>query len=202
MGMFSGGGWVDPYLRRWMLFVDGENLTIRLQEFASEHGFELTAGPYYQRNTFVWIPDVPARDATVYSGATPRIQHSAVRAHYYTSVTGDEDLINDIRGRLWSLGFHPEVFKKARQDEKAKGVDIALTKDMLTHAFFNNYEVAVLIAGDGDYIPLVDEVKRLGKVVCLAFLSASGLNLNLQLKADMFAEIGSSFRVHWGAHNR
>jgi len=28
----------------------------------------------------------------------------------------------------------------------------ALTKDMLSHAFRDNYEVAVLVAGDGDYV--------------------------------------------------
>ena len=31
--------------------------------------------------------------------------------------------------------------------------------------FEDHYDVAVLIAGDGDYVPLVEEVKSLGKVV-------------------------------------
>jgi uncharacterized LabA/DUF88 family protein len=86
------------------------------------------------------------------------------RANYYTSVVGDADKLNKVAKRLWALGFDPHVFKKARQEEKAKGVDIALTKDMLSHAFRNNYEIAVLYAGDGDYVPLVEEVKSLGKL--------------------------------------
>src|SRR4051794_12186407 len=45
----------------------------------------------------------------------------------------------------------------------AKGVDISLTKDMLVQAFLGNYDIAVLVAADGDYLPVVEEVKRLGK---------------------------------------
>ena len=44
---------------------------------------------------------------------------------------------------------------------RAKGVDIALTKDLLSHAFLDNYDAVVLVAGDGDYVPVVEELKRL-----------------------------------------
>ena len=57
-----------------------------------------------------------------------------------------------VRQALRSHGFHPEVLKTIRPQEKAKGMDIALAKDFLSHAFLNNYDVAVLIAGDGDYV--------------------------------------------------
>jgi uncharacterized LabA/DUF88 family protein len=33
-----------------------------------------------------------------------------------------------------------------------KGVDIQLATDMITHSFKNNYDVAVLVAGDTDYV--------------------------------------------------
>ena len=45
----------------------------------------------------------------------------------------------------------------AKPAAKAKGVDIALTTDMLSNAFLGNYDVAVLVAGDGDYVPLVEQ---------------------------------------------
>jgi len=47
---------------------------------------------------------------------------------------------------------------------------------MLSHAFLNNYDVATLIAGDADYVPLVEEVKRLGKVVYVLFFVSNGLS--------------------------
>jgi hypothetical protein len=47
---------------------------------------------------------------------------------------------------LWELGFSPEVFKKDKQTDKANGVDLSLTKDMLSHAFMNHYDAAVLVS--------------------------------------------------------
>ena len=49
---------------------------------------------------------------------------------------------------------------------------------MLSHAFRDNYEVAVLVAGDGDYVPVVQEVQRLGKIVFVWFFENEGLNPN------------------------
>jgi uncharacterized LabA/DUF88 family protein len=48
-----------------------------------------------------------------------------------------------------------------------------------------NYERAVLIAGDGDYVPLIEEVKRLGKRVFVRFIGAY-TNPELKLSADDF----------------
>jgi uncharacterized LabA/DUF88 family protein len=67
---------------------------------------------------------------------------------------------------------------------------------MLSHAFRGNYDVALLFAGDGDYAPLVDEVKRLGKVVHLCFFQ-NGLNQALRLGADHFTDITGQFLQQW-----
>ncbi len=64
---------------------------------------------------------------------------------------GDQSAIDSVKESLWNLCFQPEVFKKAKQQEKSKGVDIALAKDFLGNAFRHNYDVAFLFAGDGDY---------------------------------------------------
>ena len=94
------------------------------------------------------------------------------------------------------------MFRKTRQEEKAKGVDIALAKDFLSHAFLNNYDVALLFAGDGDYIPLVEEVKRLGKIVCVVFFSEFGLNPELRIAADYFLPIDDAFEYFWKVQKR
>jgi uncharacterized LabA/DUF88 family protein len=73
-------------------------------------------------------------------------------------VKADVDGVDDLKWKIRECGFNPTVFKK--QKEKSKGVDITLAKDLLINSFFDNYQVAVLIAGDADYVPLVDEVKR------------------------------------------
>lgn len=46
-----------------------------------------------------------------------------------------------------------------------KGTDVNVATSMLTLAFYNAYDLAMLISADSDYIPVVEQVKRLGKNV-------------------------------------
>jgi len=180
--------------RTWMMFVDGENFTIRAQELVKVGGFKLTEGRWYRRDTFVWMPDLPPVRSLNYKSY---LADPGLRAYYYTSLKADTPTIEAVRSELWEIGFTPSVFKKVRPDEKAKGVDISLTKDMLSHAFLNHYEVAVLVAGDGDYVPLVEEVKRQGKLVVCAFFKDHGLNDGLRLVCDEYHDLQSFFMSSW-----
>lgn len=67
---------------------------------------------------------------------------------------------------------------------------------MLSHAFRGNYEIARLFAGDGDYIPLIEEVKRLGKRVEVCFIG-SATNPVLKLASDVSRNITSEVQ-NWG----
>jgi uncharacterized LabA/DUF88 family protein len=193
----------DPHLRRWMMFVDGENLTIRVQRFAQDKDVPLQEGPYYMRDVLVWLPELEATTRLLYREDGPEeLQLLGVRAYYYTSTTGDEDKIRSIREALWDIGFQPEVFKKPRKRDRTKGVDIALATDFLGNAYRDNYDAAVLVAGDGDYVPLVEEVKRLGKVVHVAFFGEKGRGLSpeLRLASDRFWELEYAFAAFWERH--
>ena len=182
---------LDLWRKRWMLFVDGENFTMRAQALAKDNGLTLSPGRNYLPDIFYWPERLrPTEEFTNANDNVPsQVQPHAIRAYYYTSATGDERKLTEIREALWTLGFHPEVFKKGRKDETAKAVDIALAKDFLSHAFLGNYEVAVLASGDGDYVPLVQEVKRLGKVVYVAAFKGTGLSPELRLAADAFFDM-------------
>ena len=46
-----------------------------------------------------------------------------------------------------------------------KGVDVHLATDMLVYAFDDQYDTAILVSQDGDYVPAVKEVLRLRKRV-------------------------------------
>ena len=59
---------------------------------------------------------------------------------------------------------------------------------MLTHAFRDNYDAAVLIAGDEDYVPLVDAVSNLGKNVFLWFID-NGLSQELRRRAHHYFDM-------------
>lgn len=54
-----------------------------------------------------------------------------------------------------------------------KGDDIHLSVDMLSLAYENAYDTAIVISGDGDFEPLIKKVKKLGKRVENAYFSSS-----------------------------
>ena len=84
---------------------------------------------------------------------------NVLRKYYYTSIKGDEKKIVDCIDELKAHGIEaPRVFKKTKS-RGSKRVDISLATDMLSHAFRKNYDIAVLVAGDEDYVPLVKAVQ-------------------------------------------
>lgn len=184
-----------------MLFVDGENLTIRGQQLAEartdvvELSPQIYTVPYYVPDVLLWFDLNPK---SLWGPNDWNLQEPAIRAHYYTSAIGDAPRLDEIRAYLRQIGFHPEIFQKPK-GVRSKGVDISLTKDMLSHAFLDNYDAAVLIAGDADYIPLVREVQRLGKQVFLSFFQTDGLGLNPMLKVltDGFHPLEPFFFSTW-----
>ncbi len=46
-----------------------------------------------------------------------------------------------------------------------KGVDVKIATDMVSLAYADEYDVAILVSGDGDLVPAVREIRRLGRVV-------------------------------------
>jgi uncharacterized LabA/DUF88 family protein len=184
-------------MRRWMLFVDGENLTIRAQELVnSNHDSLNPQSPAWKKDILVWLPGHHGTQSMI--GVASNLEWRAIRAYYYTSLVGTSDDIEAIEATLWAFGFTPRVFKRLKNRDKSKGLDISLATDMLSHAFQDHYDVAILMAGDGDYVPLVEQLKRLGKRVILAFFpEGSGLNTHLRLSADEYFDITGLFMQKW-----
>jgi len=180
-----------------MMFVDGENLTIRAQEYMARVGIDLPAGDHFLKDIFVWIP---GREPNLIQQYLPwSLGESLSRSYYYTSLVGDDEKLLSVRQHLRALHFDPQVFKRFSGQTKSKGVDITLSKDMLSHAFEDHYRSAVLVAGDADYVPLIDEVKRRGKNVYVAFFAepSSGLSPEVRLRADGFWAIDDTFAALW-----
>jgi uncharacterized LabA/DUF88 family protein len=186
--------------RRWMLFVDGENLTLRGQEFASKNGLTLKAGQYWKQDCFLWMPNPnPLKRPHCITGEVEALESDGIRAYYYASLQADYPEIDQTEKLLRTIGFTPKVFKKEDKQRKSKGVDIALTTDMLTHAFQNHFDVAILVGGDADYCPLVNRVKSLGKQVWVWFFTKKedGLGPQLWKSSDVFIPLDSLFTSMW-----
>ena len=173
-------------LGRMMVFVDGENLIFRFQSML-EKGWVARDDIAHIQDVLVW--------SNWCGGVTNFFR--VLKATYYTYAVGDEKTIDSIRGEIRKLEFPasgfprlpnnltPCVFKKPKRQASAKGVDIQLTVDVLSHVHSNNVDAILLLAGDGDYEPLVREVTRSGKLVYLAAFS-DGLSPKLPQIVDNF----------------
>jgi hypothetical protein len=71
---------------------------------------------------------------------------------------------------------------------RQKGVDILLAVDMLVGAFNKLFDVAILITGDEDFVPLVSEVQRRGVSVVVAAIARS-TSAELRRVADRYIDL-------------
>ena len=74
-----------------------------------------------------------------------------------------------------------------------KGVDIQLATDMITHGFKNNYDVAILVAGDNDFVGALQAVKDNGKNVEVALFGKERTSVQLRNVADRVITIDGRF---------
>jgi len=72
-----------------------------------------------------------------------------------------------------------------------KGTDVQLATDMITHSYKNNYDVAILVAGDNDFAGAVQAVKDNGKHVEVALFGKQGTSQQLRSSADMVIAINA-----------
>ena len=164
---------------RAMIFVDGENLAIRFKEQIGDNAPEKHVN--YLKDVFVW---------SRYANIPHHVNCEVIRKYYYTAVQGDDNTLESVEYQLKEIGIEsPRVFKK-HKNRKSKRVDITLATDMLTHAHRGNYDIAILVAGDDDYVPLVKAIKDEGRRVVLWFFENSkGLSKRLKLESDFFFDI-------------
>lgn len=163
-----------------MMFVDGENLAIRYGAVLGENSPR--SHVVFEKNVYVW-----SKFASRLNGP-----QDYIRRYYYTSAHGDTDKLASFEQRLREVGIEaPRVFPRKRNG-RSKRVDITLATDMLTHAHRHNYDIAILVAGDEDYVPLVEAVKAEGRRVALWFPN-DGLSPALRAAADHYWDICQLF---------
>src|SRR6185312_746069 len=86
-------------------------------------------------------------------------------------------------------GFHVRLGRMTGRSGniRQKGVDVLLAVEMLDNAFRKNMDEAWLLAGDADFVPLVEAVTRLGTWVNV-FYDAHAASRELYSSADQGIE--------------
>lgn len=183
-------------LPRSILFVDGENLTMRYQALLAA-GMRPQQDVVHEQDVFVWHPKI-----------TRNVNFQlvkVVRVCYYTSIVGDEQQVTEVKRKLAQIQFEtraddggmsgqivPVVFKKPSKSQKTRNIDIQIVIDVMRFAFTDEIDRVYLASGDGDYLPLIQEVMRRGKQVELLAFS-SGLNNALPYSVDNFFNLDPVF---------
>lgn len=106
-----------------------------------------------------------------YSGAHILPFTSILRINYYDA--SDDNPTAELSAFWNSLEEENDVhlrFGEIRGRRRhQKGVDVLLAVDMLSGAYQKLFEVAILLSGDADFVPVVREVQRVG--VCVMLVS-------------------------------
>ena len=175
---------------RLMLFIDGTNLLRTLGKIINAD----------------FRADKPPEDAItlammIVRGLIQRISVEAdfyspklLRIYWFSSFTGNDQYEIILKELFRKLRVEPVIFRKKYGREKR--VDIAISREMLINAFNQNYDLGILVAGDEDYVDLVQDIKRYGIRIIGSFFSQD-LSKALRLAVDNFHEL----RV-WGENRR
>jgi uncharacterized LabA/DUF88 family protein len=184
---------VTPLYRRVMIFEDGGYLRKIFHDlFCNDRINFLELASYLTGHT-----------------SSSHIRGILQRVYYYDAIidpSDDQEEYNKQNQYLENIreyNFH-EVktgrLIKTKESYKQKGVDVLLAIDMITKAYHDQYDIAILVAGDDDFIDVVKAVKDgAGKLVYGAFYpkTASKRLINcFDMRIQLNEEILKTFCEH------
>jgi uncharacterized LabA/DUF88 family protein len=164
MASLSSAGFAG--VRRSMVFIDGQYVRRGLIDGFGDNAL----------NYEMLVDEL--RRATSYGALYPQL----IRAYYYDAVPdlNEPERLRNQKAyleRIKSIDYFElrlgRAKKSGRERLKQKGVDTLIAIDMLSKAYENHYDVAVLVSGDEDFLDLVKAVKNTGKQVFGAFFERS-----------------------------
>ena len=139
-------------MKRAMMFIDGANVFHSCKNFREDYKID-----------HMKLRDELTKD------------YDLIRAYFYEAIYPNDDSKRSFHNALKAQGFHVET--RPIVNSKEKGIDVMLATELLTHAFKDNFDIAVIVSGDQDYIIALKEVKREGKKIVLACFKNSFSNV-------------------------
>jgi len=148
-----------PNTRRVMFFIDSGYLRESLRQITGDENFALHKFPQSFAHKFM---------------PSTTISPELIRTYYYDAIYDvDNPLYKERKSYFDALNSYENVevklgnLIKTTNGYRQKGVDILLTIDVLTKAYQDHFDYAILFCGDRDFLPLVKVVKdATGKKVC------------------------------------
>ena len=75
------------------------------------------------------------------------------------------NLFNNLQSKRQRFMVHRGYIMENHGVYHEKGVDVKIAVDLLTGAYENSYDTAILLSSDTDLIPAIQKVRALGKAV-------------------------------------
>ncbi len=166
---------------RVMIFIDGSNFYHGMKEMV--------------RRTKV-IPITTAFNYYKFSRILAK-DRRLIRLYYYSGLRNEQE---DPKKYQSQKGFFDQMRRtpfctlrlgrlvKRGDAYIEKGVDVLLTVDLIRLARLNNYDTAILVSGDGDFVEAVKDVQDMGKNIELTYFSHD-LSMDLRNTCDRYTEL-------------
>lgn len=167
---------------RLMIFIDGSNLYHSLKGFFNRADIDI--GKLCRK-----LLDKRRLVRIYYYNAKVGLKEEPERYRDQQAFFASVNAIPYCELRLGRLVYH----NWPNSPPYEKGVDIQLATDMITHSFKNNYDVAVLVGGDNDFVGALQAVKDNGKNVEVALFGKERTSQQLRMVADRVITINSKF---------
>lgn len=171
----------DTKKTRLVGIIDGSNLFVNLRDRQLPTRLQYTrlgirVAKALPKNLDPWI-----YQNTTYVCSSPRRERGEFRWQQWRRFQEMLHKTNRLTLKLGRLEGPPG-------DTHEKGVDSIVTTTLLVGALQDTYDVAILFSGDGDYAPVVDEVRAAGKKVYVAFFRDTPMH-HLKQAANGFIDI-------------
>ena len=180
-------------LEETLVFVDGENISIRYKQMLGE-GRSPRAENIFIGESFAWTNRIFLKD-----------NWNIRRVSYYTSMCGDDDAVTNLRRAISKTTYQcdlggmrrtgqliPFVRKKSAKSKKESICDIAIAVDVMRACYRDHASNILILSGDGDFVQLFNEVVHSGKQIVAAAFS-SGLSEDIPLIVDDFISLDDLF---------
>lgn len=155
--------------RRVMIFIDGSNLYHVLKQNTDKRDLD------YKKFSQKLCGD-----------------RELIRTYYYNirQESPDNPKLAESQDRFLNALYETEylevklgIWKQRGQTMVEKGVDVMIAADLISHAYEDHYDTAILVSGDADFYPALQVVKDTGKQVEVAAFDS-----NLSSEAARFSD--------------
>lgn len=145
-----------------MVFIDGAGLRLRMKEWFGSDRIKLFE--------FVSKTLLPVAN-------TGGIRPELLRTYFYDAIVEPTDArykeqeayFSELRQENFCQVRLGRLIATERGDLRQKGVDALMAIDMVAKAYEDQYDIAVVLAGDDDFVDTVQAVRDAGKRVCGAW---------------------------------